>query len=91
MLAGVLSASTEVSIARQFLRASPKNCLFIIRSRSGRLIEAASKYGVHGLAPGQNEREVLFRPQTEFEVPGVVAETDFNRITLQELSRNLPL
>ena len=91
MLAGVLSASTEVSIARQFLRASPKNCLFIIRSRSGRLIEAASKYGVHGLAPGQNEREVLFRPQTEFEVLGVVAETDFNRITLQELSRNLPL
>lgn len=80
-----LSASTEVSIAMQFLRTASKNCLFVIRSRSGCLIEAVSKYGLHGQAPGQNEHEILFRPQTEFDVLAVSEQPGFTRITLQEL------
>ncbi|MFD2783999.1 hypothetical protein [Hymenobacter rubripertinctus] len=75
----------------QFLRTTGKNCLFVIQSKSGRLIEAVAKYGIHGLAPGQNEYEVLFSPQTRFDVLAVEdvlspnKERDYTRITLDEL------
>ena len=69
----------------QFLRTARKNCLFVIESKTGRLIEAAAKYGPHGQAPGQNEREVLFAPHTKFDVLAVVDEPDYTRITLDEL------
>lgn len=75
-----LSASQNASIARQYL--SPeRNCLFVIQSRTGRLIEKISKYGVDG----QNEHEVLFAPNTQFEVQRVANEPGYTRIVLDEL------
>lgn len=80
-----LSASLKNSIAMKFLRTGRKNCLFVMQSKTGRLIEAVSRYGSHGQAPEQNEYEVLFSPQTEFDVLAVEAERDYTRITLDEL------
>jgi hypothetical protein len=76
-----LSASQKNSIAMFNLRTYKKNCLFVIQSRTGRLIEEVAKFGVDG----QNEYEVLFMPNTRFEVLAVVAETDYTRIVLDEL------
>lgn len=76
-----LSASQKATIAYQYLHASQKNCLFVIQSRTGRLIEEVSKYGVEG----QNEYEVLFAPRTRFEVLEVAIETGYTRIVLDEL------
>ena len=76
-----LSASQKDTIARQYLHSSGKNCLFVIQSRTGRLIEEISKYGVDG----QNEYEVLFAPNTPFEVLEVAEETSYTRIVLDEL------
>lgn len=76
-----LSASQKSTIAHQFLYSSGKNCLFVIQSRTGRLIEEISKFGVDG----QNEYEVLFVPHTRFEVLEVASETGYTRIVLDEL------
>jgi hypothetical protein len=76
-----LSASQKDTIARQYLYSSEKNCLFVIQSRTGRLITELSKYGVDG----QNEYEVLFVPHTRFEVLEVANETGYTRIVLDEL------
>ena len=76
-----LSASQRPSIAGLYLSTPPKNCLFVIQSRTGRLIEEAAKYGVDG----QNEYEVLFAPNTQFEVLEVTDETAYTRIVLDEL------
>jgi hypothetical protein len=76
-----LSASQKDTIARQYLHSSGKNCLFVIQSRTGRLIAELSKYGVDG----QNEYEVLFVPHTRFEVLEVANETGYTRIVLDEL------
>lgn len=80
-----LSASLKPGIAMQFLRTSRKNCLFVLQSRTGRLIEAVAEFGLYGLAPGQNEREVLFAPGTVFDVLAVVDEPDYTRVVLDEL------
>lgn len=80
-----LSASLKSSIAMWYLRTGQKNCLFVMQSKNGRLIEAVSKYGIHGQAPGQNEYEVLFAPQTEFDVLAIEEERAYTRITLDEL------
>ena len=76
-----LSTSQKATIARQYLYSSGKNCLFVIQSRTGRLIAEISKYGVDG----QNEYEVLFVPHTRFEVLEVADETGYTRIVLDEL------
>ncbi len=76
-----LSASQKASVAHQYLHSPHKNCLFVIQSRTGRLIEGISKYGVDG----QNESEVLFAPHTRFEVLEVAPETGYTRIVLDEL------
>jgi hypothetical protein len=76
-----LSASRKATMAHQYLHSPKKNCLFVIQSRTGRLIEEVSKYGVDS----QNEYEVLFAPRTRFEVVEVAAETGFTRIVLGEL------
>lgn len=76
-----LSASQKITIARQYLYTSDKNCLFVIQSRTGRLIAEFSKYGVDG----QNEYEVLFAPHTRFEVLEVAKETGYTRVVLDEL------
>lgn len=80
-----LSTSLRARMAMRFLRTEPKNCLVVIQSKTGRLIEEVAKWGIHGLAPGQNEAEVLFAPQTTFDVLAVVDEPDYTRITLDEL------
>lgn len=83
-----LSTSTKPGVAMMFLRQPNKNCLFIIQSKTGRLIEAVSRFGLHGQAPGQNEGEVLFAPNTAFDVLAVTDETDetdYTRIVLDEL------
>jgi hypothetical protein len=76
-----LSASQKPTIARYYLHSSGGNCLFVIQSRTGRLIAEVSKYGVDG----QNEYEVLFIPHTRFEVQEVANETGYTRIVLDEL------
>jgi hypothetical protein len=76
-----LSASQKSTIAHQFLHSSEKNCLFVIQSRTGRLIAEVSKHGIDG----QNEYEVLFIPHTRFEVLEVANETGYTRIVLDEL------
>ncbi|MBF9224078.1 ADP-ribosyltransferase domain-containing protein [Hymenobacter ruricola] len=76
-----LSASQKATVAHQYLHSPRKNCLFVIQSRTGRLIGEISKYGVDG----QNESEVLFAPRTRFEVVAMVAETGYTRIVLDEL------
>ena len=80
-----LSATLKDSIAMMFLRTEQKNGLFVMQSKTGRLIETVAKHGVHGQASGQNEYEVLFAPQTEFDVLAVEDEPDYTRITLDEL------
>ncbi len=76
-----LSASRKESIAYQYLHSDGKNGLFVIQSRTGRLIEEISRYGVDG----QNEYEVLFAPHARFTVEEVVAEAGYTRIVLDEL------
>lgn len=76
-----LSASQKEGVAYQHLHSDGKNCLFVIQSRTGRLIEEISRYGVDG----QNEYEVLFAPHARFTVEEVVAETGYTRIVLDEL------
>ena len=76
-----LSTSLRPGISMCYLRSNEKNCLFVIQSLTGRLIEEVAKYGVDG----QNEYEVLFTPNTKFEVLQVVPETDYTRIVLDEL------
>ena len=76
-----LSTSRKASIARQYTRSPPNGVLFVIQSRTGRLIEEISKFGVDG----QNEYEVLFIPHTQFQVLEVAAETGYTRIVLDEL------
>ena len=76
-----LSASQKATIARQYVRSLQTNGLFVIQSRTGRLIEEISKFGVDG----QNECEVLFAPHTQFQVLEVAEETGYMRIVLDEL------
>ena len=73
-----LSASKSIATARQFGSIPGKNCLFLITSKTGRAIEALSRYG-----PG--EREVLFLPRTPFRVTGVVPGPRYTEIILAEL------
>lgn len=86
-----LSATLRPGLAMQFLRGARKNCLFVIQSKTGRLIEAIAEMGLFGAAPGQNEREVLFAPGVAFEVLAVqevltaAGATDYTRIVLDEL------
>ena len=76
-----LSASRRASSAHQFLASPGKNCLFTIQSRTGRGIEEIAKHGVDL----QNEREVLFAPNTRFRVQEVADETGYTSIVLDEL------
>lgn len=80
-----LSTSRSPRIAEQHLNYPPKNCLFSIQSRTGRLVEALSYYGPHGPDPGLNEREVLFLPNTQFAVIGIDSATPLPEIGLVEL------
>jgi hypothetical protein len=58
-----------------------KTCRFTIVSKSGKDIEPFAKYGAHH---PQNEKEVLFRPNTRFKVLEVTKEGKYTLITLEE-------
>ena len=73
-----LSASQSLRAAHQFRSGPGKNCLFLIDSKTGRSIEAVSRYGT-------SEREVLFLPNTRFRVTAVLPATGYTEIVLAEL------
>lgn len=68
-----VSTSKSVIIAKGF-----GNALFRIVSKSGKLIENISNFGIH---KPPNEQEVIFRPNRKFKV----LEIDNNIITLEEI------
>lgn len=82
-----LSASTSLDVAEWHLgmatAAKPKNCLFLLDSRTGRDVAPFSCYGPNG--PKSNEYEVLFAPGTQFLVLEIVSELRHTRITLAEV------
>lgn len=59
-----------------------KNCLFTIYSKSGKQIENIAYFGIDS---AQNEKEILFRPNTEFKVLEVTKLDIFTLITMEEL------
>lgn len=73
-----LSASQSPQAAQQFRSGPGKNCLFLIDSKTGRSIEAVSRYGI-------SEREVLFLPSTRFRVTSVLSATGYAEVVLAEL------
>lgn len=77
-----LSASKSLAVARQHLNYSPKNCLLFINSKTGRSVEALSRYGPNGPDPYENEREVLFLPRTRFRLLAVRSATTYLEIEL---------
>lgn len=75
-----LSTSRSEIIANLF---SKGNTLFTIFSKTGKQIEKFSKFGLYS---GQNEKEVLFLPNTKFEVLDVTQSTSKTLIVLEEIS-----
>ena len=75
-----ISTSKSKFIAYQF----GKSCRFRIFSKHGKDIEDFAKYGS---AHPQNEKEVLFRPNTRFRVLDITIEKDYTLITLEEVNR----
>lgn len=73
-----LSCSKSKSIALAFC-SSP---LFIILSRQGKDIEKIAKFGINS---GQNEGEILFKPNTKFNVLKITEEKSRIAITLEEV------
>jgi len=70
-----LSTSTSSAVANLF-----GNTIFIIKSKTGKNIEALSYYGINS----QNEREVLFKSKTKFKVLEIKKVNDYFEITLKE-------
>jgi len=52
------------------------NCVFVIYIRTGKEIELMSKFN--------DEKEVLLKPNTQFNVLNIVIEPDFIQITMEE-------
>jgi ribosomal protein S6 len=78
------STSKSELRAKEFMRNSKtdKQVLLVIFSKYGKDIEKYSKYD--GLS-GPNEREVLFRANSQFEVVGIDKSNNFTTITLNEI------
>lgn len=78
------STSKSELMAKTFMRNSKtdKQVLFTMISKLGKDIEKYSKYD--GLS-GQNEKEVLFRPNSQFEVLYIDKSKSFITITLNEI------
>ncbi len=75
-----LSTSKSELTANLF---SKGDTLFTIFSKTGKQIEKFSKFGLNS---GQNEKEVLFIPNTTFEVLDVTKEDSKTLIILEEIS-----
>ncbi|GAA3976196.1 ADP-ribosyltransferase [Mucilaginibacter dorajii] len=73
-----ISASKSKAIAYQF----GNSCQFRIFSRNGKDIEAFAKYGLYH---PQNEKEVLFKPNSRFIILEVTKQGDKTLITLEEV------
>lgn len=58
------------------------NTLFRIFSQTGKEIEKIAKFGVHNF---QNEREVLFKPNSRFNVLQITNESSYTLITMEEI------
>ena len=82
-----MSSSLSKKVAERHRSNNPirKNCLLTIFSRTGRYIEALSRYGVNGSYGVDSEREVLFLPHTSFRVVGIRQKTSHSEIELIEL------
>ena len=74
-----ISTSKFISIALLWagLTHHNPNCLFVIYTKTGKEIELMSKF--------TNEREVLLKPNTQFNVLNIFAEPDFIQITMEEV------
>jgi hypothetical protein len=73
-----ISTSASYSVANMF----GGNCKFEMISRSGKLIE---KYAKYGTGSGQNEHEVLFRPNRKFRVLEVTKLIGHSLIVMEEI------
>ena len=73
-----ISASKSKAIANEFGR----NCQFTIYSKSGKEIEKFAKYG---LQHPQNEKEILFKPNLQFEVLEITKQGDKTLIIIEEI------
>lgn len=73
-----VSCSKSRMLANMF---SPANVIFIIHSKTGKEIEKIAKFGIKS---GQNEKEVLFIPNTNFEVLNITQKDGKELIYLQE-------
>jgi len=58
------------------------NTLFRIFSKRGKEIEKIAKFGAHN---PQNEREVLFKPNSGFKVLEIINESNYTLITIEEI------
>ncbi len=72
-----ISTSKSRLIAMQY----NGNVLFRILSKTGKEIELISKFG----SGSQNEREVLFAPNSDFNVLDVTNESSYTLITMEEV------
>ncbi|MDZ7877370.1 MAG: ADP-ribosyltransferase domain-containing protein [Saprospiraceae bacterium] len=82
-----LSTSRDESIASMYLKHS-KNMYQVsyrIFSKTGKDIKKYSKYDRFS---GQNEKEILFRPNTEFEIVNISKSGKSVTITLNEIRKN---
>ena len=73
-----LSCSKSRAIALAFCQ----SLLFVILSKQGKDIEKIAKFGIHS---GQNEKEVLFKPNSKFRVLQITNENNRITITLEEI------
>lgn len=72
-----ISTSRSVLVANSY----NGNVLFKIYSKSGKNIEKISKFGIYG---AQNEKEVLFKPFTTFEVLEIEVIATQTQIIMEE-------
>lgn len=74
-----ISTSKSAFIANYF----GKNCRFNIICRTGKEIENYAKYGSY---TGQNEKEVLFRPNRGFNILEITKKNNITFIIMEEVS-----
>ena len=82
-----LSTSRVESTAKMYMRTSREDyrVLFIILCKQGKNIEQYSKYGT---LSGQDEREILFRANSQFEIVDIDKSNTSIVITLNEIIKN---
>jgi NAD:arginine ADP-ribosyltransferase len=71
------SKFTSVAILWSGLASVAPNCLFVIYTKTGKEIELMSKF--------VEEKEVLLKPNTQFNVLNIYREPDYIQISMEEL------